>query len=171
MDVIDILGGLLGQKSSGSGKGPDILEDILRRGRRSASGQRAPSPSTTSGPTPIERQARELEDLHTVSHDRDQARRTGPSPPQRAPQRAPADTGRPVDSPFAEPRHQRRPSSRQAENLPQNEQAIHLVRENQIGCLPVVQDNHLLGILTTADFLPLYDKLVDEMLEEKRDGE
>jgi CBS domain-containing protein len=44
--------------------------------------------------------------------------------------------------------------------------AVRLVRRHQIGCLPVVQDKHLVGILTMSDFLPLYDKLIDELLEE-----
>jgi CBS domain-containing protein len=45
-------------------------------------------------------------------------------------------------------------------------EAVHLVRSNQIGCLPVVVDRRLLGVLTASDFLPLYDKLIDEMLKE-----
>lgn len=50
--------------------------------------------------------------------------------------------------------------------------AIQLVRRNLIGCLPVVQDNRLVGILTMSDFLPLYDKLIDDMLDEgERRGE
>jgi CBS domain-containing protein len=47
--------------------------------------------------------------------------------------------------------------------------AIRLTRSHQIGCLPVVSGNHLVGILTAGDFLPLYDKLIDELLEENRD--
>jgi CBS domain-containing protein len=51
-------------------------------------------------------------------------------------------------------------------------EAIRLVRTHQIGCLPVVQDGHLVGVLTAADFLPLFDKMLDEMLKEDRaDGE
>ena len=45
-------------------------------------------------------------------------------------------------------------------------EAIRLVRTHQIGCLPVLKDEYLIGILTTADFLPLFDKLIDEMLKE-----
>jgi CBS domain-containing protein len=47
-------------------------------------------------------------------------------------------------------------------------EAVYLVRKNQIGCVPVVVDRRLLGVLTAADFLPLYDKLIDEMLKEDR---
>ena len=46
--------------------------------------------------------------------------------------------------------------------------AVRLVRKHQIGCLPVVRGDALLGVLTTSDFLPLYDKLIDEMLDEDR---
>ena len=35
MDVIDILGSMLGHKSSEPGKGTDVLTDILRRGSQS----------------------------------------------------------------------------------------------------------------------------------------
>jgi CBS domain-containing protein len=45
-------------------------------------------------------------------------------------------------------------------------EAIRLVRAHQIGCLPVVKDGYLAGVLTAADFLPLFDKLIDEMLKE-----
>jgi len=48
--------------------------------------------------------------------------------------------------------------------------AIRLTRRHQIGCLPVVSGRHLVGILTAGDFLPLYDKLIDELLEEGMDG-
>jgi len=47
--------------------------------------------------------------------------------------------------------------------------AIRLTRAHQIGCLPVVSGKHLVGILTAGDFLPLYDKLIDELLEEGLD--
>jgi predicted transcriptional regulator len=47
-------------------------------------------------------------------------------------------------------------------------EAVQLVRSNQIGCLPVVIEGKLLGMLTAHDFLPLYDKLIDEMLKEDR---
>jgi CBS domain-containing protein len=47
-------------------------------------------------------------------------------------------------------------------------EAIRLVRTHQIGCLPVVKNDYLVGVLTAADFLPLFDKLLDEMLKEDR---
>jgi CBS domain-containing protein len=45
-------------------------------------------------------------------------------------------------------------------------EAVQLVRKHQIGCLPVVSDGRLLGVISPADFLPLYDKLIVEMLKE-----
>jgi CBS domain-containing protein len=50
-------------------------------------------------------------------------------------------------------------------------EAIHLVRKNQIGCLPVVKDGRLYGALTTSDFLPLHDKLIDELLKEDKSND
>ena len=63
MDVIDILGGILGHKTSQGGRGGDALNDIFRRGSRSS------SPSG-SQPTDISREAKELEDLLNVTNDR-----------------------------------------------------------------------------------------------------
>ncbi|MGD8414694.1 MAG: CBS domain-containing protein [Candidatus Latescibacterota bacterium] len=47
-------------------------------------------------------------------------------------------------------------------------EAVQLVRRHQIGCLPVVVERRLLGVLSPADFLPLWDKLIIEMLKEDR---
>ncbi len=66
MDAIDILGGLLGHKSSpskrsgGSKPGTDILSDIFGGGSKRSSG-----PSTTD----LDRKAKELEDMLNVSKD------------------------------------------------------------------------------------------------------
>jgi FOG: CBS domain len=35
------------------------------------------------------------------------------------------------------------------------EQAVELMRKNEIGCLPVLQDQHLLGLVTRKDLIPL----------------
>ncbi len=43
-------------------------------------------------------------------------------------------------------------------------EAIRIMRDQKIGCLPVVEGKHLVGTLTDRDFLPLSQKLVDELL-------
>jgi len=47
--------------------------------------------------------------------------------------------------------------------------AIHLVRSHQVGCLPVLRGDRLVGVLSAHDFLPLYDKLIDDLLGEDHD--
>ena len=42
--------------------------------------------------------------------------------------------------------------------------AIRLMRKKRIGCLPVVQDGKLVGILTEEDFLTIASKLLEERL-------
>ena len=74
MDVIDILGGLLGHKTSKSGRGGDALNDMFRQGSRSSSSQ-------GSRPTDINREAKELEDLLNVVKDR----QSGSAPSQPSP--------------------------------------------------------------------------------------
>ena len=64
MDAIDILGSLLGHKSSRGGRGSDVLKDILTGGSRSS------APSSGSSPTNIGREAKELEDLLNVAQHR-----------------------------------------------------------------------------------------------------
>ncbi|MCF8237936.1 MAG: CBS domain-containing protein [Saprospiraceae bacterium] len=39
--------------------------------------------------------------------------------------------------------------------------AMNLMRDNQIGCLPVVQDNELVGIITEMDFLRVSSRLLE----------
>jgi CBS domain-containing protein len=43
-------------------------------------------------------------------------------------------------------------------------EAIHLMRRFRIGCLPVLQDGRLVGVVTEEDFL----KISGELLEEKQ---
>lgn len=45
-------------------------------------------------------------------------------------------------------------------------EALKLLRENNIGCLPVVKDDRLIGIVTAYDFLTVSTKLLEERLEE-----
>ena len=74
MDMIDILGGMLGQKTSAPGKGTDILKDIFGRGRQ-------PSSRGSSIPTAdqIERSSKELEEMLNVANDRNASHGGGPS--------------------------------------------------------------------------------------------
>ncbi|MDX1546524.1 MAG: CBS domain-containing protein [Rhodothermales bacterium] len=44
-------------------------------------------------------------------------------------------------------------------------EAIHLMRRHQIGALPVVREDQLLGIVTERDFLHIAGKLLDERLD------
>ena len=69
MDAIDILGGLLGRKSSGSGGGlPDILRETLRPATSPEPTRPAESRSSAPPSPDIEQQARELEDLQELAH-------------------------------------------------------------------------------------------------------
>jgi hypothetical protein len=81
MDAIDILGSLLGHKSSRPGRGTDVLTDIL-------SGRSRSRPSTRSGssePVDIESEAKKLEDLLKVAKGRHAGRGTERrEPPSRA---------------------------------------------------------------------------------------
>ncbi len=40
-------------------------------------------------------------------------------------------------------------------------EAIRLMREHEVSCLPVVQDEQLVGILSERDFMPLASELLD----------
>lgn len=131
MDAMDILGSLLGRKSSGSGKGADILNDILKGGSRPEPRSRSTSsasPSPNLRPGDIESQARELEDLLNVAKQRTSSRRTRqpqpqpqrPQPPQRPePPRPPRPAARQSDS-----RSERDPR----DPVSQDDQALVLVR-------------------------------------------
>ena len=43
-------------------------------------------------------------------------------------------------------------------------EAIQLMRKLRIGCLPVLQDGRLVGIVTEEDFLDLATKLLEQQL-------
>jgi CBS domain-containing protein len=40
-------------------------------------------------------------------------------------------------------------------------EAVRLMRDRQIGCLPVVQDDELVGIITEMDFLSITARLIE----------
>jgi len=46
-------------------------------------------------------------------------------------------------------------------------EAIRLLRRFRIGCLPVIQDGKLVGILTEEDFMTIASKLLEEKLAEE----
>ena len=46
--------------------------------------------------------------------------------------------------------------------------AIRLMRKFRYGCLPVIQDGHLVGILTEEDFMNVASKLLEQQLGEAR---
>lgn len=83
MDAIDILGELLGHKSSKPSRGTDVLKDIFGRKSRGSTAPTAPPKK----PSDIKREAEELEDLLNVSNNRRSQR--GSSQPQRRPQPSP----------------------------------------------------------------------------------
>jgi CBS domain-containing protein len=45
-------------------------------------------------------------------------------------------------------------------------QAMQLMRENKIGCLPVVQDKELIGFITEMDFLRISGRLIERLEKE-----
>jgi CBS domain-containing protein len=45
-------------------------------------------------------------------------------------------------------------------------EAIRLMRRRGIGCLPVVQDGRLVGIVTESDFLGISNTLLEQQLKE-----
>ena len=44
-------------------------------------------------------------------------------------------------------------------------EALRLMREKNIGCLPVVKDDFLVGLVTAYDFLTVSAKLLEERLQ------
>ncbi|MEZ4394138.1 MAG: glutamate-cysteine ligase family protein [Polyangiales bacterium] len=46
-------------------------------------------------------------------------------------------------------------------------EAIRLMRRHKIGCLPVLQDDHLVGIVTDDDLMEIATKLLEERLSEE----
>jgi hypothetical protein len=83
MDMIDILGGMLGHKSSRGSKGSDVLKDMFGRGSRSSEQQ---------GPIDISREAKELEDMLNVAHGRRSSPTRSSSPSDRRPAPTPHRT-------------------------------------------------------------------------------
>lgn len=45
-------------------------------------------------------------------------------------------------------------------------EAIRLMREQRVSCLPVVQDGTLVGIVSVGDFAPIAERLLEEKLDE-----
>ena len=66
MDAIDILGSLLGHKTSRGGSGGNVLTDILGGG----SSRSAPAPSRRPSSAEIQREAEQLEDMLKVAKGR-----------------------------------------------------------------------------------------------------
>ena len=42
-------------------------------------------------------------------------------------------------------------------------EALHIMREKKIGCLPVVTDGELIGIITEMDFLRISARLIERL--------
>jgi len=45
-------------------------------------------------------------------------------------------------------------------------EAIKLMRENKIGCLPVTTDSKLVGLVTEREFTGIAGQLLEKMLQE-----
>ncbi len=143
MDAIEILGGLLGRKTSdGSSKGGKILKDILFGGAKKPEPQ-AQSPGYSPGgrspePRDINSQAKELEDLLNVAKNRGSGRTVPAQPhthqhssPHSQPQYPYAEkpdprfeTTRTVPAPRNAPAPTRSPAPPQN----QNDQALIMIR-------------------------------------------
>ena len=48
--------------------------------------------------------------------------------------------------------------------------ALALMRERNIGCLPVIKDGRLVGLVTAYDFLTVSSKLLEERLSDVAGG-
>ncbi len=166
MDMIDILGGILGQKagSASPSSGGKILKDIL--GGNSPSRGRAPE-VTTASRSDIAAQAKELEDLLDIANGRTQTRSGGrlsnsssattASPPggRQFPTNSPFGAPRQADSPppvkpsdksgpFSTPRRETPPpASSTGKKLAPNEEAELLVRAmlNAAKCDQQISEN------------------------------
>jgi CBS domain-containing protein len=49
-------------------------------------------------------------------------------------------------------------------------EAIRLMRRHKVGCLPVLQDGRLVGIMTDDDLMEIATKLLEERLSEESSG-
>lgn len=108
MDMVDILGGLLGHKTSTGGRGGEALNDIF--GRRSQPSSRSSS-SGGSQPIDISREAQDLEDLLNVANG----------------QHRPGSSGHPSSSPSRTPSPKAAPPARH-QSAGNQQQALILVR-------------------------------------------
>lgn len=97
MDAMDILGALLGKKSSSGGSGGSVLKDMLggRRPKPQPQAQTREHPRARR-PASISDAAQSLEELLNVSHDHHQQRR---QPPPSSPAPQPRPTPQPRSSP------------------------------------------------------------------------
>ena len=50
-------------------------------------------------------------------------------------------------------------------------EAMHLMRERKIGCLPVVNDGELIGIITEMDFVRISGRLLERLKDEQEGNE
>lgn len=48
-------------------------------------------------------------------------------------------------------------------------EAVNIMRRNKVGCLPVVDSEHLVGIITAQDFLEISGRLFEEKFESKEE--
>lgn len=102
MDVVDILGELLGRKTSKPSRGTDVLKDIFNRGSRKSSSSSTSTTSPSKSSSDISREAQELEELLNVAQDRHSQRRPQSSQTSSRPQtqgvpRQPSRTRRDAD--------------------------------------------------------------------------
>jgi len=49
--------------------------------------------------------------------------------------------------------------------------AMKMMRENKIGCLPVVQKNELIGIITEMDFVRISSRLLERLADRKEEAD
>ena len=123
MDMIDILGGMLGHKTTQGGKGSDVLKDMFGRGGRSA------PEKERRGPIDIGREAQELEEMLNVANDHSSSRsgsfsqtHSRPSPAPRSP--APRSPAPQSPAPRSSVTHRSSPTH----EADPNERALILVR-------------------------------------------
>ncbi len=90
MDAIDILGALLGKKMNSSGRGSEILKDMMAGKARPPAPRRQPTPSRQGRPHSLGDEARRLEELLNVSQEHHTRRRQSPAQQAPAPQQPPA---------------------------------------------------------------------------------
>jgi uncharacterized membrane protein YebE (DUF533 family) len=135
MDAMEILGGLLKRQTGGSGKGGNILIDILNQVTQAAPERQTESAPAPHEPNDVGRAARELEDLLNVATGRGAPRGAEQSRTQQPRQASAAAPQKPA-APQAAAKSRPSPAPRASEpGWPgdtdpnwQNEQATVLVR-------------------------------------------